>query len=180
MILMVGLIQDRPLDKTLHVSQKVDVILAAKCPRVPFSPGPGGTSNPVDVGFRLNRQVVIEDISNVVHVDSPGGNVGCNQHLDFSLFELLQRTGSSCLRFVPMNRFGGNSGASQPITNAARPVLHFHEDDRPLDFAPVNHVNQQVILLGSIHVQHALVYFIDRRFFRIDLYLNRVHQNLSG
>ena len=79
-----------------------------------------------------------------------------------------------------MNRFRGNSGASQPITNAARPVLHFHEDDRPLDFPPANHVNQQVILLGSIHVQHALVYFIDRRFFRIDFYLDRVHQNLSG
>ncbi|MNC31211.1 hypothetical protein D3C75_795250 [compost metagenome] len=55
--------------------------------RQAFAAGPAGTADPVDIAVRIQRQIIVEDMGNPFNVQTPGGNVRCNQELQLGIAE---------------------------------------------------------------------------------------------
>ncbi len=41
--------------------------------------GPAGPPDPVGVGVRCVRHIIIDDMGDSGHIDTPGSDIGCNQ-----------------------------------------------------------------------------------------------------
>ena len=52
--------------------------------------GATGPADPMDVGFRLDRKIVVDDVGDLAHIDAPRRNVGGNQNLVGPLPESVQ------------------------------------------------------------------------------------------
>lgn len=52
---------------------------------------PSGPADPVDVIFRRIREIIIDDVADVGHIDSAGGNIRRHQHPVSPAAEPLER-----------------------------------------------------------------------------------------
>ena len=66
--------------------------------------GASGTSDAVNEVFRHLGQVVVDDVSDVVHVQATGGDVGGNQNLRSAILESAERVVALRLRTVAVNQ----------------------------------------------------------------------------
>ena len=66
-------------DQLFNVLQKAALIASAECNRHAFTARTRRPANAVDIGFRHIRQIVIEDVRDVVDVDAASRNIGCDQ-----------------------------------------------------------------------------------------------------
>jgi hypothetical protein len=82
-----------------------------------------GASNPMDKVFRDFRQVVIDDVSDVLHVDSTRGNVRRHQYAEASLLKASQGCAALRLRAVAMNHRGANALLIQILGDALGAAL---------------------------------------------------------
>jgi hypothetical protein len=82
-----------------------------------------GAANPVDKVFRDFRQVVINDVSDVLHVNSTRGNVGRHQYAEASLLKPSQGSAALRLRAVAMNHRGANALLIQILGDALGAAL---------------------------------------------------------
>jgi hypothetical protein len=55
--------------------------------RDPFLSGTPGTADTVDVGLRVEWNVVVEDMADIIDVDTAGGNVSSYEDVDSIVFK---------------------------------------------------------------------------------------------
>src|SRR5712671_1857252 len=82
-----------------------------------------GASNPVDKVFGDFRQVVINDVSDVLHVNSARGNVRRHQYPEAALLKPSQSSAALRLRAVAMNHRGANALLIQILGDALGAAL---------------------------------------------------------
>src|SRR5258705_213991 len=82
-----------------------------------------GASNSVDKVFRDFRQVVINDVSDVLHVNSTRGNIRRHQYAEAPLLKAGQSRAALRLRAVPMNHRGANALLIQILGDALGAAL---------------------------------------------------------
>ena len=61
-----------------------------------------GTADAVNVAFRILRNIKVDNVGNIVNVDTAGSNVGGNQHINSALAEFLHNTVTLVLAQVTM------------------------------------------------------------------------------
>ena len=61
-----------------------------------------GTADAVNVAFRILRNIKVDNVGNVVNVDTAGSNVGSNKHIDSALAEFLHYAVTLVLAQVTM------------------------------------------------------------------------------
>ena len=101
--------------------------------------GAAGAADAVHVVFRIFRQIEVDHVADVVDMDAAPGNVGCNEHADFALFESIERRQAFALRHFARQHFARDVFPAQIFVQVARRVAavreHHHARQR-FRFAP--------------------------------------------
>src|SRR5215471_576385 len=84
---------------------------------------PGGSADPVNVGFRDVREIKIHDVADVVDVYSARGDIGGDQRAYFSAAKRGQDAIALVLRLVAVHCFGGDTGLEQATYNLVGATL---------------------------------------------------------
>jgi len=79
---------------------------------------PSGSPDAVNEIFRHFREIVVDDMRDVLHVNSARSQVGRHQHAEASLLEPCEGRGALRLRAVAMNHGGREALAIQALGNA--------------------------------------------------------------
>ncbi len=74
------------------------------------------------------RQVVVDDVRDVLHVNAARGHVGSYQHLEASGVESAERAGSLRLGAIAVNHRRGEAVANQALGQTFRTALGARED----------------------------------------------------
>lgn len=91
--------------------------------------GPASATNAVDVGFRNIWDLVIEDVFQIVDVDAACSDIGCDEHANLAGLEIRQRFLSPVLRFVPMDRLGGDAVLFERSCHDVRAALRARKNE---------------------------------------------------
>jgi hypothetical protein len=52
------------------------------------------STNAMHVTFRILREIIVENVSDIVYVETTAGHVCCNEHTVFAQFEIFEKTNS--------------------------------------------------------------------------------------
>ena len=75
-------------DQAFNVDQIFTFVYTAKRQRHTTGPGAPGASDAMDIAFGLVGQVEINDVRNVININSTRGDVSGYQNLNFATFEI--------------------------------------------------------------------------------------------
>ena len=103
--------------------QQGQFLIIAQCNGDALPPRSAGAANAMDVGFRNLGQVVVHHAGQILNVQSPRGDVRCDEHPDFSFLKAGQRLLTGGLTLVAVNGGGGNFSFFQIPADLIRPVL---------------------------------------------------------
>ena len=109
MVLVLPVDIDFLLKQAFNVSEIGELLAVAETNSLSLATGPGGPSDPVDVGFRLVRNFVVNNVANVVDVDAPGGYVGSHEDLNLSGTEAFESALSLVLSAIAVELVRGYS-----------------------------------------------------------------------
>ena len=109
------------------------------------------------IAFRFVGQFEIDDVRDVVDVDAPGGNIGCDKNAGRSRTKPFQRTLTCALRLVTVDRFGAETCRFQMICDAVSDMLGARENQYALECWTLEKVRQQCALLPRRDIEHLLV-----------------------
>lgn len=112
---------------SLDVSEEIALSAGYEHDGFPFRTCPTGTTDSVDVGFRIFRYVIIDHEFDILHIESACGNVGRDEDIADSVLESLEGAGTVTLVHVPMKASGTVSVAIEHIGDILRFVLHTAE-----------------------------------------------------
>ncbi len=158
----------------------LSLVAGAEGDRLAGGAGPCGPSDAVDVAFRLVGQVVVDHVGDPVHVDAPGGNVGGNQHAEFSRAEAVQRPGAGVLRLVAVDGAGRDVASLQLLADTVGAALGPREDQRPADLGVLHERGEKAFLGVLVHEHQRLVDPVGRRGLGGDLHADRIGQHAVG
>src|SRR5258707_9946313 len=86
-------------------------------------------ANSVNEVLGYFRQIVVDDVGDVLHVDSARGEVGRHQDAVAPLLKAGQRRGALRLRAITVNHRGLDALAIQGLFNSLRPPPCAREDE---------------------------------------------------
>ena len=156
------------------------LFVGAERDRLAARPGPPGAADAMNVGFRVERQVVVDDVRDVVHVQSARRDVAGHQHARLAVLESLQRPRSLLLGFVRVNDLGRYMGESQPLGHAVGPALGPREYQRLGQLRVLQQLVQQLGLQRLGDEVKRLLHGVGRRRLGRHADLHRVGEDLAG
>ena len=129
---------------------------------VPERAGPRGAADAVDVVLGLRRQVVVDDVGDLVHVDAPGHDVGGHQHPVGAVLEAVESVLPLGLAAVGVDGRALDAAALQMAAHPVGAVLGAGEDEHPVELLLLEEPHEQVGLLGFGHRVDGLADPFDR------------------
>src|ERR1700722_2883724 len=131
------------------------------------------------IGLRYVRQVVVYHMTDAIDIDAARGDVGGDQRPHLALAKRRQHAFALALRFVAVDRLGGDAGPHQALHHLVGAMFGPGEDQRAVDGLLAQHVDQDRRLGGAIDANDALLDGFDRGGVRHDRNLSRVAENIS-
>lgn len=128
MIVMTGINWHGFFDQAFHLSQQGDFFLGAKAYGMSTRSRTRGTTDSVDVGVGLHRQVVVNDQSDVFHINASCCHIGGYQDVDFPAAIAFQCLFAGRLRLVAVDRIGPEAISAHFFGKIFRAVLGARED----------------------------------------------------
>ena len=125
--------------------------------------GATGPPDPVRVGLRRARHVVVDDIVDPCDVDAARGDVRRDQHVVLPLAEPAHRALALALGHVALERDGAASLAIELLRQALGPVLRAREDDRGLAVVAGEEMVEQPRLLRRPGLEETVLDRLCRR-----------------
>jgi hypothetical protein len=113
--------------------------------------GSAGAADAVHVGVAVSGRIEVDDVCDVVDVDPPGGDVGCDQREHFAGLEAGQGPFALALALVAMHGYRLDLAGAQALDEAVGTALGPHEHQRAAVLAAAQLVDQ-VVELGALRV----------------------------
>ena len=170
----------RCIGPTLDGAKQFLFVARAEGDRDSGCTGAGRSSDAVHVGLGIDRHVVIDDVRDVVDIDTSRGDIGRDQHRDASTPEGIHRLGPHVLGLVSVDRVGIDRRAPQEACQSIGAVLGLGEDERPLDGLGTQEAAKKLLLLCPIDLVEMLGDRLDRRGLRIGLDADGIQQDRIG
>ena len=148
--------RNRYPDQLLDVAQERALLGIAERDRDPVGAGAGGAADAVDVAFRNVRQVEVDDVADAFDVDAARGDVGGDQRAQASRAEGGERAFALILRFVAVDRLGGEAGLEERAHDLVGAALGAGEHEGALDRRLSQDFHQQRRLAGAIDMDRLL------------------------
>jgi hypothetical protein len=118
--------------------------------------------DPVDVVLRAVRQVEVDHVADVRHVDAAGRNIGCHENSECPALESFQRRSPLRQAPVPVNHGHLVPGASQNTAELVGPMLRPGKDEHGvLVLSQQRHQETGLAIVGG--VMHRLGHAARRR-----------------
>ena len=87
----------------------------------------------MDIHFGIIGQVIVEDMRNIVNIESTCGDIGRDQHFQLIRTETSQHTFARILIQVTVNGFSGDAAYDQFVREVTRLCARAGEDQGTLD-----------------------------------------------
>ena len=129
---------------------------------MPRLAGARGAADAVDIRLGLHRQVVVDDMGDVVDVESARGDIGGDQHRHAAGPETVERAHALVLRLVAVDRVGVDARGLELAHQPVGAVLGLGEHHGAVHVDRVEQVDQQLGLLRLQHEVELLVDAVDR------------------
>ena len=142
--------------------------------------GTTGTADAVDVGLRVIRNVVVDDVRDAVDVQATGRDVCRNEDVQAAILELVDGALTLLLRDVAVNGGRVVAGVAQGVCDLFGLVLRAAEDNHAVVFDDLKDARERVHLLAVCREQVALRDVVIRAALGLDGNLSRVIQVLLG
>ncbi|MCW0435410.1 hypothetical protein NB723_000374 [Xanthomonas sacchari] len=139
-----------------------------------------GAADAVHVVLGDHRQVVVDDLGQLVDVDAARGDVGRHQHGDAAGLEVAQCAQALALALVAMDRRGLQPGLVQEHGQLVGTVLGAGEHQGLLARVGGQQVQQQFALARTVHRMHAVGDGVGHGVARGGLDFLRVVHELAG
>ena len=144
-------------DQLFHLVELFDFVDTAEGDGFAVPAGAAGTADPVDIGFRLHRLVIVDDQAEAGNVDAAGRDIRRDQDLAFAAFETVQGSLPGILALVAMDAGGFDAGALQVADDPVHPVTGAGEDQGTLRIQGPDQVCQEVLLVSLVDIVQGLV-----------------------
>ena len=109
----------------------------------PSAPARAVSSDPVHVGFRVFRHLIVDDVRNTVHVDSARDDIGGYEDLHATLVERAQCAHPVLLRLIRVDGLGRYALCLEPSADDFGAVLGAREHERSFGVVQPEQVKQQ-------------------------------------
>ena len=134
----------------------------------------------MDIVLRNVRQLVVDDVRQLLDVQAAGRHFGGHQRRDAVVLEIRECAHACALALVAMDRSGADAGALQLLGQAIGTVLGAGEDQHLEPVAILDQVGQQVPLVVLWHLVDGLVHAISGRVAHRHFHRDRVVQHAVG
>ncbi len=131
------------------------------------------------ITFGFIGQLVIDDVSYIVDVNSTRSDVGCDKHPRTSFLEIIKRTLPGILGLVAVKGLSANAIAHQVFHHPIRATLGAREHNNPLKIWRREQFGQTSTLCSGCKVMNPLFNSIDRNTFRRNFHPLGFKQNLT-
>ena len=98
-----------------NIAEKSPLFTIAERDRNAIGTRTCGATNPVDIGFRDVRQVVIDDMRNRIDIDAAGRDIRRYEKTAMSALEIEQSAFARILAFVAVNGSCRNARSDKPL-----------------------------------------------------------------
>lgn len=116
------------LDQLLNAVEVSLLIPVTECNSDAFCPGTRGATDAVNVALWLVRNVVVDDVADVVNINAARCNVGGNQDAGLTTLEVSQGCFARVLRLVAVNRFALEASVGKLLDDLVGSVLGARKD----------------------------------------------------
>ena len=113
----------------LDAAQMGPLLVAAECDCRPHRTGARRSTDPVHIILGNIRQLEIDDMGDVIHVDAARRDIGGDEHAAAAVAKAGKRAFALRLRFVAVDRGGVDAGRNQVADDAIGAVLGAGEDE---------------------------------------------------
>ncbi len=113
--------------------------------------------NTMDVHFGVIGQVIIEDVRNIVDVQTTRGDIGCDQHLQLVATETFQHTFAGILIQVTVDGFGWDSAHDEFVGESRGLGAGAGKDQRAVNGFDLEQAGQRVGLVVLVDKVIALL-----------------------
>ena len=118
---------------------------------------PACAPDAVDVGFGDVGNLVVDDVRELLHIYTSGGNIGGYEDAGGARFEIAQRALTGVLRLVAVYGFGLDACANEVFGHAICAVFGAREDERGGNVVLANEVQEQRALVVFLYIKERLV-----------------------
>jgi hypothetical protein len=108
-------------------------------------------------------QLEVDDLRQLVDIQTACRDICRNQNGDFALFEVIQSSGACGLALVAMNGRGGQAVFDKLFSETVRAVLGAGKDKNLMPTTLSDDVAQDVALVGLFNHVHGLIDTFGRR-----------------
>ena len=130
-------------DVGLDIGQTLRIHVAGKADRIAVGAQTRGAADAVHVIFGVLRQVVVEDVADILDVQAARGDVGRNQDFDFAALEFAEQALALLLRHVAGEHADEETLPFQTARDFFRGDFHVDEDDAAMRIHPRQQTDQQ-------------------------------------
>lgn len=107
----------------------VEILPIDKCHRYSCAASASGSPNAMQVGLVIVRNRVIDDVRDIVDIDTSGRDVGRNEDVLFSGSECPHRAFTLVLIHIPMNGCGPKTAIDELLLELGSVTLRASKDD---------------------------------------------------
>ena len=150
-------------EERLDLAEERPLVDADERDRVAGRSGPARPADPVDVVLGDHRQLVVDDVRQLLDVEAARGDLGRDEDRGAAGLEVVERPDPLALALVAVDRGRGDAVAGELLGEAVRAVLRPGEDERLLDAAGPDEVAQQLALALAVDREDELRDELGRR-----------------
>ncbi len=171
---------NRDADELLDVAQKSFLFTVAERDRNAVGSRARGAADAMHISFGDVRHVVVHDVADAVDIYATRGNIRRNKRAHAAFAKCGKHAVALVLRFVAVDRLGGNAGFDQTAHDLVRATLGAGEDERAVDRLALEDVRQHRRLGIAVHVDQTLLDALGRRSYRVHGDPGRIAKHLVG
>ena len=136
--------------------------------------GTSGATNAVHIGFRVGRNVVVQNVGDAFHVQAAGSHVGGHENIEAAILQLLNGAFALLLGDIAVDGGRVETASAQLLGQFLSFEFGAHKHNHGLKFGDFENTGERVQLIAMGHVQEPLGDIGVGAGFRLDLNLVRV------
>src|SRR6202140_4753198 len=156
-------LRNRSLDQAFDVLQQLMFIDANQRQRLARRPGPTRTADPVNIILRHVWQIEVDDVRQLIDIDTARRNIRRHQHLQRAVLELGEGTRACRLALVAVNGQRADAVLRQLLGHPVRAMLRPREHQHLEPVVLTDQMREQLALLVAIDGVNLLRDRLDRR-----------------